>query len=120
MQVITSWVIAGSALVGPNIVQHEVGDTQHTHCVGTVGRADGHPTLAGAVPQLPEGIGSVDLRVPPLDFWGGVTHYITVQLKGVACELSLGKRGFHKARWWWWWWWWRFRGDIMSKKKESG
>lgn len=89
MWVVTSRVIAGSALIGPSIVQRETRDTHHTHGIGAVGRADGHPTLTGAVPQLPEGICSVDLRVPPLDFWGGVSHHVTVQLKGVARELSL-------------------------------
>lgn len=110
VQVVTSRVIAGSALVGPSIVQRETRDTQHTNGVCAVSRADGHSPLTGAVPQLPEGIGSVDLRVPPLDFWGGVSHHVTVQLKGVARELSLRKRWFHKARWWWWWWWRWFRG----------
>lgn len=92
MEVVTSWVIAGSALVGPGVVQHETRDTQHTHGVGAVSRADGDSPLTGAVPQLPEGIGPIDLRVPPLDFWGGVSHHVTVQLKGVACELNLRKR----------------------------
>lgn len=114
VQVVTSRVIAGSALVCPNIVQREIWDTQHTHCIGTVGCADGHPPLSSAVPQLPEGISSVDLRVPPLDFWGGVAHYVTVKLKGVSCELSLRKRWFHKASWWCWW---RFRG--VSPEKEN-
>lgn len=110
VQVVTSRVIAGSALVGPSIVQRETRDTQHTNGVCAVSRADGHSPLTGAVPQLPEGISSVDLRVPPLDFWGGVSHHVTVQLKGVARELSLRKRWFHKARWWWWWRWRWFRG----------
>lgn len=92
VQVVTPRVIAGSAFVGPSIVQRETRDPQHTHGVGAVGRADGHSPFTGAVPQLPEGIGSVDLRVPPLDFWGGVSHHVAVQLKGVARELSLRKR----------------------------
>lgn len=92
VQVVTPRVIAGSALIGPSVVQGETGDTQHAHGVGAVGRADGHSPLTGAVPQLPEGIGSVDLRVPPLDFWGWVSNHVTVQLKGVARELSLRKR----------------------------
>lgn len=98
MQVVTPRVIAGSALVGPSIVQRQKSDAQHAGAVGAVGRADGHPPLAGAVPQLPEGMGSVDLGVPPLDFRGGVSRHVAVQLKGVTRELSLRKRGFHKAR----------------------
>lgn len=89
MQVVSSRVIAGSALVGSGVVQRETRHTQHAHCIGAVGRADGHAPLTGAVPQLPERISSVDLRVPPLDLRGGVPHHITVQFKGVACELSL-------------------------------
>lgn len=92
VQVVSSRVIAGSAFIGPRIIQRETRDAQHAHGVGAIGRADGHSPLTGAVPQLPEGIGSVDLRVPPLDLWGGVSHHITVQLKGVACELSLRER----------------------------
>lgn len=107
VEVVTSWVIAGSALIGPSIVQHETRDAQYTHGVGAISCADGDSPLTGAVPQLPEGISSIDLRVPPLDFWGGVSHHVTVQLKGVACELGLGKRGFYKASCWGWW---RFRG----------
>lgn len=92
MEVVSPWVIARSALVGPSIVQHETRDTQYTHTVGAISRADGDSPLTGAIPQLPEGICAIDLRVPPLDFWGGVSHHVTVQLKGVTCELSLGKR----------------------------
>lgn len=92
MQVVTSRVIAGSALIGPGIVQRETRDTQHAHAVGAVGRADGYSPFTGAVPQLPEGISLVDLSVPPLDFWGGVSHHFTVKLKGVTRELSLRKR----------------------------
>lgn len=92
VQVVTSRVIAGSALVGPGVVQHETRDAQHAHGVDAVGRADGHPPLTGAVPQLPERIGSVDLRVPPLDFRDGVAHHVTVQLEGVTSELSLRER----------------------------
>ncbi len=92
VQVVTPRVIAGSALVRPSIVQRETRDTQYAHAVGAVGRADGHSPLTGAIPQLPEGIGSVDLRVPPLDFWGRGSYHVTVQLKGVARELSLRKR----------------------------
>lgn len=65
---------------------------QHAHSIDAVGGADGHPPLPGTIPQLPERVGSVDLRVPPLDFGGGVTYHVTVQLKGVTCELSLRKR----------------------------
>lgn len=100
VQVITSRVIAGSALVGPTIVQQETRDTQRAHGIDAVCRADGHSPLTGAVPQLPERISSVDLGVPPLDFRDGVSHHVTVQLKGVTRELSLRERGFHKARWW--------------------
>lgn len=92
VQVITARVIAGSALIGPNIVHRETRDPQQAHGVGAIGRVDGDSPLTGAVPKLPEGIGPVDLRVPPLDFGGGVSHHVTVQLKGVARELSLRKR----------------------------
>lgn len=112
MQIVTARIIAGSALVRPNVLQCETRDAQHTHCIRTVGCADGYPPLAGAVPQLPEGIDSVDLRVPPLDLRGGVTHYLAVKLKGVSCQLCLRKRRFHKARWWWWWWWTKFGGSV--------
>lgn len=100
VQVITSRVIAGSALVGPTIVQQETRDTQRAHGIDAVCRADGHSPLTGAVPQLPERISSVDLGVPPLDFRDGISHHVTVQLEGVTRELSLRERGFHKARWW--------------------
>lgn len=114
VQVVASRVITGSALVRPSIIQRKTRDTQHAHAVGTVGRVDGHSPLTGAVPQLPEGISSVDLRVPPLDFWGGVSHHVTVQLKGVARELSFRKRRFHKASWWW-----RFRGQHVQRLKRK-
>lgn len=92
MQVVAPRVIAGSALIGPGILQREPSDTQHAHAVDTVGRIDGHPMPTGTVPQLPEGVGPVDLCVPPLDLWGGVAHHVTVQLKGVPCLLSLRQR----------------------------
>ena len=111
MEVVTSRVIACSALIRPSVIQRETRDPQHAHWVDAIRRADGHPSLTGAVPQLPERVGSVDLCVPPLDFWGGVTYYVTVQLKGVACELSLRQRWLHKARCWWWW----FRGAACPK-----
>lgn len=117
VQVVTSRVIAGSALIGPSVVQRETRDAQHAHGVGAVRRVDGYSPLTGAVPQLPEGIGSVDLWVPPLDFWGGVSHHVTVQLKGVARELSLRERWFNKARWWWRRW-----GSVSrdkAKRKEN-
>lgn len=113
VEVIASRVIAGSALVGPSIVQSETCHPQHTHCVEAISCADGHPPLTGAVPQLPERVGSVDLRVPPLDLWGGGTYHVTVQLKGVTCELCLGKRWFHKTRWWW------FKMGSMSRSKTK-
>lgn len=114
VQVVTSRIIAGSALVGPSIVQRQTRDAKHAHGVQAIGRADGDSTLTGTVPQLPEGISSVDLRVPPLDFWGGVSHHVTVQLKGVACELCLRQRWFHKARWRRW----RFRGQHKKKREN--
>lgn len=89
MEVVPSRVVAGSALVRPGVVQREAGHAQHAHRVHAVGSADGHPPPAGAVPQLPERVRSVELRVPPLDFRGGVTHYVTVQLKDVAREFGL-------------------------------
>lgn len=99
MEVVTPRVIAGSAFVRPAIVQHETRHSQHAGRVAAVRRADGDPPLTGAVPQLPEGVDSIDLRVPPLDFRGGVSHHVAVQLKGVARELGLRQRGFHEARW---------------------
>lgn len=60
-QVVAPRVVAGSALKRPGVVQREIRHSQHAHRVGAVGRTDGHPPLTGAVPQLPEGIGSVDL-----------------------------------------------------------
>lgn len=116
VQVVTSGVVAGPALVGPSIVQHETGNAQHAHAVCAIGRVDGHSPLTGAVPQLPEGIGSVDLSVPPLDLWGGVSHHVTVQLKGVARELSLRERWFHKASWTRWRQWWRRMDDKTQRK----
>lgn len=98
VEVVTPRVVAGSALVGPSVVQREARDGQHAHAVGAVRRVDGHPPLAGAVPQLPEGIGPIDLRVPPLDLRGGVPHHVTVQLKGVARELGLRQRRLDEAR----------------------
>lgn len=92
VEVIASRVVAGSALVGPGVIQREMGDSQHAHRVDPIRRVDRHPPLTGTVPQLPERVRSVDLRVPPLDFWGGVTHYVTVELKGVTRELSLRQR----------------------------
>lgn len=99
MQVVSPRVVAGSALVRPRIVQHETGHSQHAGGVAAVRRADGHAPLPGAVPQLPEGVDSIDLRVPPLDLRGGVSHHVAVQLKGVARELGLRQGGFHKAGW---------------------
>lgn len=92
MEVIASRVIAGSALVGASVIQCETRDPQSAHRVDAIGRADGHPPLTGAVPQLPERVGSVDLGVPPLDFRGGVTYHVAVELKDVTRELSLRKR----------------------------
>lgn len=103
VEVVPPRLVAGSALVRPGVVQREAWHSQHTYRVHTIRRVDWHPPPPGAIPQLPERVRSVELRVPPLDFWGGVTYYITVQLKGVACEFSLGQGWFHKARWCWWW-----------------
>lgn len=99
VKVVTPRVIAGSAFVRPTIVQHKTRHPQHAGSVAAVRRADGDAPLTGAVPQLPEGVDPTDLRVPPLDFWGGVSHHVAVQLEGVARELGLRQRGFHEARW---------------------
>lgn len=115
VEVIAARVIAGSAFVGPSIIQHEARDAQHADSVGAVSCVDGDAPLTGAVPQLPEGLGPIDLRVPPLDFRGGVPHYVTVQLKVVAREFTLRERGFHKASCWW-----RFRGPPGAPKETTG
>lgn len=88
-QVVATWVVAGPALVDPGVLQREAGDGQHAHTVGAVGRVDGHPPLAGAVPQLLEGVRPVNIGIPPLDLRHGVTDHVTVQLKGVSSELYL-------------------------------
>lgn len=89
MEVVPPRVVAGSALVRPGVVQRETGHSQHAHGVHAVRSADGQPPPAGAVPQLPERVRSVQLRVPPLDLWGGVTYDVTVQLKDVARQFSV-------------------------------
>lgn len=90
VQVVAPWVVAGPALVGAGVVQRQPGDSQHAHAVCAVRRVDGDAALAGAVPQLPERVATVDLGVPPLDLRRGVSHHVAVQLEGVACELGLG------------------------------
>lgn len=54
---------------------------------------------ARAIPQLEEVVGLVHLGVPPLDLRCGLPHNITVQLKGVARQLSLREGGLYKPRW---------------------
>lgn len=99
MQVVAPRVVAGPALVGAGVVQRQPSDSQHAHAVGAVCRVDGDAALAGAVPQLPEGVAAVDLRVPPLDLRRGVPHHVAVQLKGVARELGLRQGRLDKAGW---------------------
>lgn len=110
-QVVAPRVVAGPALVGPGVLQREARDAQHAHPVVAVGRVDGHAALAGAVPQLLEGVDAVDLCVPPLDLWGGVTDHVAVQLKGVQRELSLRHWRLHKPSW---------RGKVYWEGGEGG
>lgn len=111
-EVIASGVVARPALVGPRVLQCEARDTEHTDPIGAVGRVDGHPALAGSVPKLLEGFGSVDLSVPPLDLWCGVTDHLAVQLKGIPSELSLRQWRLHKPSW---------RGEVFrdGEKRED-
>lgn len=88
-EVVAAWVVAGPALVDPSVLQREAGDGQHTHMVGAGRRGDGHPSLAGTVPKLLEGVRPVNISIPPLDLRHGVTDHVAVQLKGVSCELYL-------------------------------
>lgn len=85
VQIIPPWIITGPALVRPGILQAETRHAQNAHAVGAVRRVDGDAVFMGAVPELAERVGPVDLGVPPLDLWGRVTNHVTVQLKGVAC-----------------------------------
>lgn len=98
-EIIAPRVVARPALIGPRVLQCEARDAEHTDPIGAVRRVDGHPPLAGSVPQLLEGVRSVDLSVPPLDLWSGVTHHLAVQLKGVPRELSLREWRLHKPSW---------------------
>lgn len=99
VQVVTPRVVAGSAFIRAGIVQHQTRHSQHAGRVAAVRRADGDPPLPGAVPQLPERVRSIDLRVPPLDFRGGGSQHVAAQLKGVARELGLRQRRPHETRW---------------------
>lgn len=109
-EVIAPGVVARSALIGPRVLQCEARDAEHTDPVAAVGRVDGYPTLAGSVPQLLEGVSSVDLSIPPLDLWGGVTNHVAVQLKGVPRELSLRHGRLHKPSW---------RGKVCRDGREG-
>lgn len=97
--VIAPGVVARPTLIGPRVLQCEARDAEHTDPIGAVGRVDGYPTLAGSVPQLLEGVGPVDLGIPPLDLWSGVTDHLAVQLKGVPRKLSLRQWRLHKPSW---------------------
>lgn len=94
--VIAPGVVAGPTLIGPRVLQCEACDAEHTDSIGAIGCVDGYPTLAGSVPQLLEGVSSVDLGMPPLDLWNGVADHIAVQLKGVPRKLSLRHWRLHK------------------------
>lgn len=109
-EVIALGVVAGPALIGPRVLQCEASDAKHTNPIGTVGRVDRYPTLAGSVPQLLEGVGSVDLSIPPLDLWSGVTNHVAVQLKGVPRKLSLRHWRLHKPSW---------RGKVYRDGREG-
>lgn len=98
-EVIAPGVVAGPALIGPRVLQCEARDAEHANPIGAVGRVDRYPTLASSVPQLFEGVGSVDLGIPPLDLWSGVTNHVAVQLKGVPRKLSLRHGRLHKPSW---------------------
>jgi len=98
-QVVALGVVAGPALVGPGVLEREARDAEHADAVGAVRRVDGHPALAGSVPQQLEGVGSVDLGVPPLDVRHGVADHVAVQLEGVPRELGLGHRRLHEPGW---------------------
>lgn len=109
-EVIALGVVAGPALIGPRVLQCEACDAEHTDSVGAVGRVDGDPTLAGSVPQLLEGVGPVDLSIPPLDLRSGVTDHVAVQLKGVPRKLSLRQWRLHKPSW---------RGKVYRDGREG-
>lgn len=88
-KVVAAWVVAGPALIDPGVLQCEARDGQDAHMVGAGRRGDGHPSLAGTVPELLEGVRPVNISIPPLDLWHGITDHVAVQLKGVSCELYL-------------------------------
>lgn len=111
-EVIALGVVAGPTLIGPGVLQHEPCDAQHTDPIGAVGCVDGYPALAGTVPQLLEGVSSVDLGVPPLDLRSWVTNHVAVQLKGVPRELSLGHWRLHKPSW-------RGGGVYLGRKERQ-
>lgn len=77
-EVIALGVVAGPALIGPRVLQRQSSDAKHTNPIGTIGRVDRYPTLASSVPQLLEGVSSVDLGIPPLDLWSGVANHVAV------------------------------------------
>lgn len=97
MKVVAPRVVASPTLVGAGVVQRQPGHAQHAHAIGAVRRVDGNAALAGAVPQLPERVAPVDLRVPPLDLRCGVSNHVAVQLEGVTRELGLRKGRLDEA-----------------------
>lgn len=109
-EVIAPGVVAGPALIRPRVLQCEARDAEHTDPIGAIGRVDGYPTLAGSVPQLLEGVSSVDLSIPPLDLRSGVTDHVAVQLKGVPRKLSLRHWRLHKPSW---------RGKVYRDGREG-
>ena len=108
--VIALRVVAGSALIGPRVFQSEPRDAEHAHAVGPVRRVNSNPPFAGPAPQLLKGVRPVDFSVPPLDLRDGVTDHVTVQLKGVPCQLDLRHWRLHKPGW---------RGEIASGRERK-
>lgn len=95
-QVIPSGIVARPALICPRVFQGKTSDSQHAHAIHPVGRVNGDTALSSAIPQLFERFSPVDFCVPPLDLWGGVPNHVTIQFKGVPCELSLWHRRLDK------------------------